>query len=162
MTISISSKQTIVILSVFVLAFGIISFSCDNYPSPGPSPSPTISTNISSSLQLQLNLRKAQLTSPLPERLAQMQAQGMNVSNLNIQRIYIYLKQPLTPSQTSDLQSIGITVHLDSWMPPVGNNPEGFYLAEMPVDKLDALTAKDYITKLDTAEKQLQLQSDLK
>ena len=98
MIIAMLRKQTLVILSMLVIIFGIISFSCNNYSAPSSSPSTMVSTKISSSLQLQVNLKKAQLASPTPERLAQMQAQGMNVSNLNIQRIYIYLKQQLTPS----------------------------------------------------------------
>ena len=57
---------------------------------------------------------------------------------------------------------MGITIYPDSWIPPAGNNPDGFYLADMPVDKLDALAAKDYVIRLDTAEKQLKPQSDLK
>ena len=148
------------ILITLLIILGIASLSCSDNPAPVSSPgNTTSSTKISSSLQIQASLRKAQLASPTPERLAQMQSQGMNVSNLSIQRIYIYLKQPLTPSQTSELQSLGITVYLDSWIPPVGNNPEGFYLADVPVVKLDTLAAKDYVVRLDTAEKQLRPQS---
>jgi hypothetical protein len=56
---------------------------------------------------------------------------------------------------------MGITIFLNSWIPPVNNQPTGFLLADVPVDKIDALAAKKYVVRLDTAEKQLQPQSDL-
>jgi hypothetical protein len=57
------------------------------------------------------------------------------------------------------LTGLGITIYPDSWIPPLANHPNGFVLADMPVDKLDALAAKDYVIKLDTAEQQLQPQN---
>ena len=111
-------------------------------------------TKISPLLQVQVNLRREQLTNPTSERLAQMQAQGMKVSDLNIQRIFIYLNQNLTSTQSDDLQALGIVVYPDSWIPPVGNHPTGFILADMPIDALETLAAKDYVMKLDTAEVQ--------
>jgi hypothetical protein len=81
-----------------------------------------------------------------------MQSLGMNVESISVQRIYIYSSQPLTGPQTDELKSLGVTVYADSWIPPVGNHPQGFILADMPVDKLDAVANKTYIIKLDTAE----------
>ena len=72
-----------------------------------------------------------------------MQMMGMQAQNVGAQRIYIYLYQPLTPTQVSDLQTLGITLFPDSWRPPAGNNPSGFMLADMPVDKLDELAARN-------------------
>jgi hypothetical protein len=115
----------------------------------------------SSELQLQITLRQEQISKPTAERLDQMQSMGMNAASLNIQRIYIYLKQPLTQIQANELQVMGITIFLNSWIPPVNNQPTGFLLADVPVDKIDALAAKKYVVRLDTAEKQLQPQSDL-
>ena len=59
------------------------------------------------------------------------------------------------------LSSLGVTVYPESWIPPVGNHPNGFILAEMPVDKLDGLAAKSYVIALDTAEKEFQYQNDV-
>jgi hypothetical protein len=151
-------KLTLIILISLVMV-GISSSSCSDSDS-----SPVISltqSKASSALLLQISLKQQQLASPVPERLGQMQAQGMNITNLSIQRIYIYLKQPLTQAQVNELQALGITIYLNSWIPPVGNNPDGFYLADMPIDKLDALANKDYVVSLDTAEKQLKPQSDV-
>jgi hypothetical protein len=144
---------------LFFLIIGMSAFSCSN--SGQTTPDSLTQSKASSLLLLQISLRREQLASPTPERLSQMQSQGMNTTNLNVQRIFIYLKQPLTPAQTSELQALGITIYLNSWIPPAGNNPDGFYLADLPIDKLDTLAAKDYVVRLDTAERQLKPQSDL-
>ena len=87
-----------------------------------------------------------------------MQTMGMRTDYLGTQRIFIYLAQQLTPAQITELTGLGITVYPDSWIPPVGNHPTGFVLADMPVDKLDELAAEDFVIRLDTAEQQLQPQ----
>ncbi len=149
----------LVVLAALILPLGIAVFSCSD--SDQTTPNSLTQSKASSLLLLQISLRRDQLASPTPERLAQMQTQGMNTSNLNVQRVFIYLKQPLTSSQTGELQALGITLYLNSWIPSTGNNPNGFYLADLPIDKLYALAAKDYVVRLDTAEKLLQPQSDL-
>ena len=116
-------------------------------------------TKASSALLAQVALREQQIASPTTERLAQMQALGMQTENIGVQRIFIYLSQQLTTAQAEELNTLGITLYLDSWIPPVGNHPTGFILADMPVDKIDTLAAKDYVIKLDTAEIQAEPQS---
>ncbi len=123
--------------------------------------SDTTKAKASSFLLLQVQLRQQQIDSPTAERRSQMQSMGMDVSNLSFQRVFIHLAQPLTPAQLVELQALGTTVHPDSWLPPVGNSPTGFVLADMPVDKLDALAAKDYVVSLDTAERQATPQRDV-
>jgi hypothetical protein len=83
------------------------------------------------------------------------------IANLGIQRANIYLKQTLTPAQTTELQALGITVYFSSWIPPTDNNPDGFYIADMPVNTLNAVESKDYIARLDTTETKLNLQSSI-
>jgi hypothetical protein len=163
---------------IALVAFtAFITLSCSNEAAPGPSdvpsvppastpatntpvnsPSPSTSNKISSSLQIQINLRKAQIASPNPDRLSQMQAQGMDITHINSQRIFIYLIQQLTSDQTADLQSLGLTLYPESWIPPVGAHPAGYFLADMPIDKLDSLAARDYIVRLDTAETKVSTQ----
>ena len=116
---------------------------------------------VSSQLTLQISLRKQQLERPSSQGLAQMQSMGMQSQNIALQRIYIYLYEPLSAAQVSELEALGITLYPNSWMPPAGNSRTGFVLADMPVDKLDDLAAKSYIVSLDTAEKPLQPQSDV-
>jgi len=127
------------------------SFSCVE--------NPVTQTKASSTLLSQVALKQQQLASPTVERLAQMRSMGMRTDNIGIQRIYIYLSQQLTPTRADELRALGITLYLDSWIPPVGNHPFGFLLADMPIDKLDTLAAKDYVLKLDTAETKVEPQS---
>jgi hypothetical protein len=111
---------------------------------------------VSSMLIAQVTLRKEQLAEPTPERLETMRNMGMRVDALDIQRVFIHLNKALSPSQIEEFKEMGITLYLDSWIPPIGAHPTGFILAEMPVDKLNELAAKDYIVRLDTAERSLE------
>ena len=54
---------------------------------------------------------------------------------------------------------MGLTLYLDSWIPPVGAHPTGYIIADMPLDALGKLAEAEYIIRLDTAEQQLQPQA---
>ena len=100
------------------------------------------------------------LKAPLQqESVSILQALGIGPESLDSQRIFIHFTREPTQSQIEELEAMGITVYPDSWIPPVGAHPTGFLLAEMPVDKLETLAAKDYIVKLDTAERMLEPQA---
>ena len=115
-----------------------------------------INEKVSAQLLTQINLRKAQIADPNQDRLEMMQNMGMRVDQLEIQRIFIHLEQAPNTSQVEELKAMGITLYLDSWIPPVGVHPYGVLLADMPVDKLEEVAEKDYIVKLDTAERVLE------
>jgi len=119
----------------------------------------TTSEKASSLLLAQVNLRKEQIANPSADRLEIMKNMGMRVDNLEIQRIFVHLSQELNNSQIEELQAMGLTLYLDSWIPPVGGHPTGFILADMPIDKLEALAEKDYVIRLDTAERELEPQA---
>ena len=142
----IKRYQLILIVGLFslIIILGMSNYSCMEKS--------VMQIKASSTLLLQVALRQQQLASPTSERLSQMQSLGMKTENIGIQRIYIYLSQKLTTAQAEDISALGITLYPDSWIPPVGNHPTGFILADVPVDKLDALAAKAYVIKLDTAE----------
>ena len=108
---------------------------------------------VSGLLYLQVELRRMQMASPTEERLEQMKALGMEVEDLGIQSIFIYFTEEPTATQRKELQDLGIDLDLDSWIPPVGDHPAGFMLADMPIDRLDELAGKGYILRLDTAER---------
>ena len=114
---------------------------------------------LSSELMVQLNLRNEQIAHPTPNRLELMKSTGMMVDNLEIQRIFIHLNQKPNTSQIEELEAMRITLYLDSWIPPVGNHPTGFLLADTPIDKIEELTERDYVVRLDTAEGQLEPQA---
>jgi len=111
-------------------------------------------SKISSTLLEQVELRREQIASPDDERLKQMQDMGLSMGNLEKQLVFIYVNDQLTLEQVEDLRALGVNVHADSWIPAVGSHPLGFFIAEIPVDKLEELAARDYIIRLDTAERQ--------
>ena len=115
-----------------------------------------VNEKASSLLLMQIDLRKAQIADPTADRLERMQDMGMRTEDLASQRIFIHLSQGLTQSQLEELQDLGITVYVDSWIPPVGAHPTGYILADIPIDKLDKLAAKDYVIRLNTAEQALE------
>ncbi len=90
-----------------------------------------------------------------------LQTPGIRLENLNKQRLFIHFAQEPSQSQVAELEAMGITPYLDSWIPPVGDHPTGFIIADMPVDKLETLAGKNFITRLDTAERLLKPQNDL-
>jgi subtilisin family serine protease len=90
-----------------------------------------------------------------------MQAMGMRTEDLGMQRIFIHLVQEPTSQQLEELEALGIIPYPDSWIPPVGEFPTGFIVADMPVDRLGELAGKDYVAQLDTAEQMLKPQNDL-
>jgi hypothetical protein len=83
----------------------------------------------------------------------------MNVDNLENQLIFIHLERKLNEAQVTELQNIGLILHMDSWIPPVGAHLTGYIIADMPVDALDELVEREYIIKLDTAERVLEPQA---
>jgi hypothetical protein len=121
--------------------------------------SDTVNDKVSSLLFAQVNLKKEQIVEPNSERLEMMKAMGMRVDNLEMQMIFIHLSQELNQTQVEELQSMGLTLYLDSWIPPVGAHPTGFITADMPVDKMGEVAEKDYVVRLETAERQLQPQN---
>jgi len=147
------SKLPVPIIGVILVFLTLVPVSCTR---PDNS---MINNKVSSQLLTQVNLRKAQIASPTPDRLTMMKGMGMNVDNMGIQRVFIHLNQPLNQPQIKELQTMGVTLYLDSWIPPVGSHPTGYLVADVPVDKLPELTKKDYVISLETAELQLQPQN---
>jgi hypothetical protein len=104
-------------------------------------------------LQTQVNLKNEQLANPTDERLQVMQNMGMRVDNLEQQRVFIHMQKLPGNSQLKELESMGVVLYLDSWIPPLENHPTGFLLADIPVDKLSELATEDFIIRLETAER---------
>ena len=119
----------------------------------------TANEKISSLLLIQVNLKKEQIKNPNDERLNLIKEMGMRLDNLENQLIFIHFKQKLTESQVTELQNIGLILHMDSWIPPIGAHLTGYIIADMPVDALDELVEREYIIKLDTAERVLEPQA---
>ena len=124
------------------------------------------STKINSLLSLQVESKRRTLEA-LPTEKGQAQVFQVMPHQVEIfapqdrQQIFIHSPEMLTSSQISELENMGITVYPESWIPPVGAHLTGFIIADMPIDKLDELATKDYISTLDTAERYLEAHNDL-
>ncbi len=110
--------------------------------------------------QIDLKLEAAAAASP-GKALKALDASGANTGELQSQLVYLYMAKPPDGKQISELQSLGMTVYPDSWIPPVGIHPYGFLLTKMPVNQLRPLAEKTYALKLNTAEKLFQPLNDL-
>lgn len=149
-----------IIISLIVLA--LLPAACSNTETADTTTSNDVNDKVSSQLLTQVNLKKEQIAEPNSDRLELMENMGMSVENLEIQRIFIHLTDELNTSQIEELEAIGIILYLDSWIPPVGAHPTGFLTADMPIEKLEELANKEYVVRLDTAERQLEPQSGFK
>ena len=144
------------LLGVVLVMTAIITAALVTGGQSQPGEEEIVNEKVSSLLLMQVDLREAQIAAPTADRLRQMQALGMRTEDLASQRIFIHFEQRPTQSQLDELQGLGITVYVDSWIPPVGAHPTGFMLADMPIDKLYDLAARDYVIRLNTAEQLLQ------
>ena len=149
------SKFVVLIIAISLIAFTLLPASCSSSQVVSD-----VSKKVGSQLLTQVNLREEQIAKPTSDRLEIMKSMGMRVDNLGSQRIFIHLSQELNTSQIEELEAIGVTLYLDSWIPPVGDHPTGFLIADMPIDRLETLAEKDYVVRLETAERQLEPQSD--
>ena len=126
------------------------------------------STKISGLLKLQVEAKlRAGEVGGMPAALEEslqagrvdiLQTPGIRLEDLDKQQIFIHFSQEPSQSQIQELEAMGLTLQLDSWIPPLENHPTGFIVADMPIDKLEALAGKDYVVRLETAEHQLQPQ----
>ena len=140
------------IISFVIFLLFLLPVSCSDTET-------TANEKISGLLLTQVNLKKEQIDKPTDERLNTMRQMGMMVDNLENQRVFIHLERELNDTQVKELQTMGLTLYLDSWIPPVGAHPTGFIIADMPIEVLEELAEVDYIVRLDTAEQQLQPQA---
>jgi subtilisin family serine protease len=85
--------------------------------------------------------------------LRPMLEEGQGPSALTGQKVYIYCEEKPDSAKISELEAMGLTVYPDTWIPPVMSHPAGFLQADMPLDKLDEVAVKDYVVRLDTAER---------
>jgi hypothetical protein len=77
---------------------------------------------------------------------------GEHPEEAGIMKIFIYLEKEPTLEQIEELESLGVTVYLDSWIPPVEAHPAGFLVADIPADKLDQVNALKFILRVESAE----------
>ncbi|GEM_PF-3400295 len=111
------------------------------------------SPKIGSLLQLQIDAKLHQ--SEKPGRMA------MATESTESQRVFIHFEQEPTASQVTELESLGVTVFPETWIPPLPNHPTGFLLADMPPVKLNDVASITSVISLSTAEILCEPQNDL-
>ena len=131
--------------------YAISSSESEHQAVLSPAAEPEVKVSALLSLQVGAKLRCQQVP-PTAGELNMMQARGMNTKDLEMQRVFIHLAHEPTDKYLDDLKAMGITPYPESWIPSAGGPSSGFLVADMPIDKLDELMNKDYITQLDTAE----------
>lgn len=149
-------KKCFTVLGVLIL---LISLILGGIPSANQAQAqkPEAGNKIGGMLDMQVRAKLGALEEvPLEEGqvdiLQGMQAADTKVVDLNTQKVFIHFPQLPNETQIAELKAMGVILYLDSWIPPLKNHPTGFLTADMPVDKLDALAEKSYVTRLHTAE----------
>jgi hypothetical protein len=62
---------------------------------------------------------------------------ALGTGNLQKQQVFIHFEQEPTSTQIAELEALGVSVHSDTWIPPLENHPTGFVTASVPVDNLN-------------------------
>jgi subtilisin family serine protease len=162
-------KESVGVRVFLAIFLALVLVGCSLSPSPTDSVPPTDpGSKISPLLTIQVEAKTQLALATLAGTGAEADrtgtlgiATGMATGDLTSQRIFIHFQQEPTQSQLDELQGLGITPYLDSWIPPVGIHPTGFILADMPMDRLYELAARDYVIRLNTAEQLLEPANDL-
>ena len=156
-------KRIAKILGLSLILAVLILSSFPQAPTLAQNPQP--SSKVSSLLSLQVETKLRLARGELPGEMASILGLSQNSqqpqkasTGLSTQRIFIYLAEPPGQPQIEELEALGLSLYLDSWIPPVGSHPQGFIIADMPIDKLAALASKDYVVRLDSAERLAQPQ----
>ncbi|MDV2990131.1 MAG: S8 family serine peptidase, partial [Dehalogenimonas sp.] len=155
-----------------ILLIAQVFFSSGYTPAFGADSNPgAAASKISGLLSMQVNA-KQQITSMGGMAAAQsdaeaagllriLEATGMPNPSIHNQKIFLYFNEMPGPGQLAELTSMGVIVNADSWVPPVGVHPNGFLTADAPVDKITELAEKNYVAKMDTAERANEAHNDL-
>lgn len=148
----------VLMITAGLVVLPLLLAACATAEPAGNTDNVDVNDKISVELLSQVTLRRAQISQPALERLELMKNMGMRVDNLEIQMIFIHLEEAPSTARVGELEALGMTLYLDSWIPPVGAHPTGFLIADMPVTRLETLAGKDYIVRLDTAEQKMEPQ----
>lgn len=68
------------------------------------------------------------------------------------QRVFIHFSERPDGAKISELQSLGMTIYEDSWIPPIDGHPTGFMVADIPIDRVEKIASLNYVHRLNTAE----------
>ncbi len=113
------------------------------------------SKKISPLLAAQLDIKQSHLADPLNFSLDKFANLGIRSNYPDRQRVYLFFREYPSDPLISELESLDGKIILDSWIPALENHPYGFILAEFPITQINTLARKEYIFRLETAERLL-------
>jgi Tol biopolymer transport system component len=155
------------VLGILILLFTNAYSSIPALAESGkPSDLSLTGSKVSGLLSLHVQIKKNQMTKSSDDELKSLVLDQQSIdeiilTDIDKERVFLHFTEQPTESQIQELNSLGVTVYSDSWIPPVNNFKTGFVLAEIPVDKLDSLINKSYIVFIDTAEQMLSPLNDI-
>jgi len=113
---------------------------------------------ISATLRAQIAAKNDYVAAPMSDKFKSLKEMGLQEANNQI--IFLHFKKKPTQKQIKSLARLGVEVFSDSWIPPVGNHSTGYMTAKIPINKINRLAKKSFVTKLETAERILAPQND--
>ena len=82
-----------------------------------------------------------------------LEARGLNAGDLSGESCALYTERPLSAAEREALEGRGIAIVPGLWIPPVaGRHPQGFHLARVAYDSLDAVRDDPRLVRLESAE----------
>lgn len=130
-----------------LIAAGLVLGMGEWWQSPAKSQAPPPVVKVSSLLGAQVQEKSQRFA-----QARQNRPRGMEAVEVPRQKLFVHFERFPSPTQTSELQEMGLLLFPDSWIPPAGAGPTGFMYAEMPVTGITELARKEYITFLQSAE----------
>ncbi|MEM7828372.1 MAG: S8 family serine peptidase [Candidatus Aenigmatarchaeota archaeon] len=68
------------------------------------------------------------------------------------QRVFIHFVEKPDGAKIAELESMGVVLYEDSWVPPIEGHPTGFMIADIPIDRIADIANLNYVHLLNTAE----------
>ena len=59
---------------------------------------------------------------------------GSNINEPSTQKVILYVDHKLTEREIKELEEFGANINKNSWIPPIGTHPYGFYTGSIPAD----------------------------
>ncbi len=123
------------------------------WPKPAEAQPATSAGKISSLLGAQLQLKSRTFAAGGPMQ-AQTGVSGapLVTAPISRQKVFLHLKEFPSPDQVAELQNLGVSIYVDSWIPPTPANPSGFLYTEIPVSSIGEVATRSYVISLQSAE----------
>jgi hypothetical protein len=64
--------------------------------------------------------------------------------------VFVYMEKEVSQSRLDELQAMGVTLYPDSWIPPVGVHPNGYYSGNILVSEIVTIAKMDDIVQINS------------